>query len=246
MKTKIIALLFLLPNIILASYMAEIKPYEKQQIKSEVSGKIIFLDKSKEFSIINTKSKVLVVDSFDEKLALENLKKRLVIQKEIFDIRKKNYENKSKVKQISLYDKSLEKVNYLTLEENILNIKKDIKNNENIIKKKVFYVKNSYIGKIYKNSKEYVQVGENIFDLYDFSKLKIELYLKEDELKNLDKKTIYIDNEKSDFYVWKVSKIKDLKRVSKYKVILLKENKNLSKKVLGQIVNVEIKDENSI
>lgn len=247
MKTKFITLLvFLLPNLLFSSYMAEIKPYEKQQIKSEVSGRIIFLDKSKEFSIINAKKKILVVDSFDENLALDNLKRRLVIQNEIYNIRKKNYESKSKVKQISLYDKSLEKVNYLTLKENILNIKKDIRNNENTIKKKVFFVKNSYIGKIYKNTNEYVQVGENIFDLYDFTKLKIEIYLKEDGLKNIDKKTIYIDNIKSDFYVWKVSKIKDLKRVSKYKVILLKDNKNLSKKILGQIVNVEIKDENSI
>lgn len=247
MKTKIITLLvFLLPSFTLASYMAEIKPYEKQQIKSEVSGRILFLDKSKEFSIINAKKKILLVDSFDENLALDNLKRRLVIQNEIYNIRKKNYENKSKVKQISLYDKSLEKVNYLTLKENILNIKKDIKNNENIIKKKVFYVKNSYIGKIYKNSKEYVQVGENIFDLYDFTKLKIELFLKEGELKTLKKKKIYIDNKKSDFYVWQVSKIKDTKRVSKYKVILLKDNKNLEQKVLGQIVNVELKDENSI
>lgn len=247
MKIKFIFFLIFSLNIFLyAEQMAQIEAFEKQEIKSEVSGKIKFLDTQKEFSIIKDKEKIIEVDSYDEKLALNNLENRLLIQKEIYAIRKRNYENKAKVTQISIYDKGLEKINYLSLKESIENIKKEIRSNKKTIERKKFYVKNSYIGKIYKKSNEYIQAGEKVFDLYDFSKLRIEIYFKEKELKDIRKKTIYINGKKSKFYIWKISKIKDSKRVSKYKVILLKDNKNLENQIFNQIVTVELEDEKNI
>lgn len=238
-------LLILLSKACLASvYMAKIEPYEKQEIKSEVSGKIIFLNKNKEYSYIKDAQVLIKIDDFDEQILLKNLNNRLTLQDEILKIRKQNYKSKSNIRQLSQYDKNMEKLNYLNVKQNIFNLNKEIKTLKNTIKKKNFFVKNSYLGKIYKNSNEYVQIGEKLFDRYDFSKSKIILYINENEIDDIKNKKIYINNQVSKYYLAKNSLIKDEKRVSRYKVILLKKNseKNMLKR-FGQIVQVEFKDD---
>jgi len=221
-------------------YFSKIEPYEKHTISSEVSGKVVFIDKSKEYSFIDTKSTILKLDTKDENILLDTLKSTLAFQKELVKIKQSNYKNKVKVKQLSIYNKNQEKLTWIEAKQTLQNIKRDIKTQENKIEKKEFFTSNSYLGEIFVSLYEYVDVGVKLYTIYDFSKSKLQVYIKPSELENLKQKKVYVDGVLSDFRVEKISQVRDEKRISTYKVILSRINKtkNLN---FGKVVKVEFK-----
>lgn len=226
-----------------SEYMAKVEPIESVQIKSEVSGKVIFVDKTKEFSFVDKDTLLVKIDSKDEDIELDSLKETLSVQKEILDIRERNYKNKSKVKQLSIYDKNLEKLNMLDIKQSIVNTKKSLKSLENKKSKKVFFIKDRYINEIFVHSGEYIDVGAKLFDSYDFSKSKIVVYVKPKEIADIELKTIYINNQKSQYKIAHISKVRDSKRVSTFRVELQKTNEDIKTLSFGDIVSVEFKNE---
>jgi len=239
---KITFTLFCLVSIINAStYLAKIEPYDFYQIKSSLSGIVTFVNKQSEFSFIKQKLLLIHLDTKHEDIFLENLEHSLKVQMEIQNIHQQNFKKKSKVKHISEYEKSQEKLLLLNSKQTLLNIKKDIKKSTYQKDKKTFFVENLYLNEIFVNKSEFVDVGDLLYELYDISKIKLTLFMKAEDMSLLKNTTLYVNNIKNDFTIEKVAKVRDMKRVSTYKVILIKSNFDRKNIEFGQIVTVEFK-----
>ncbi len=222
-------------------YMAQIKAYEMYEIKSQTSGIVEFVNKTLETSYIPNKTLLLKIDSKDESIELLGQENSLVTQKEIVKIKKENYLAKNRIKQLSQYDKNNEKLSFLEAKKELITSKKTINKLQNEIKKKIFYIENRYISLISVKKGEYVNIADNLFTMYDISKLKITLYLSNKEIANIKNQTLYIEGKKSDFAIDKISKIKDKQKVSRYKVEFIKTNTNTKNYFFDTVVKVELK-----
>ncbi len=223
------------------TYMGKLEPYNTITISSEVSGKVVFVNEKKEFSYIKGKETIVKIETQEEDIALGSLKQSLKNQSEIFKIQKQNYINKSKVKQLSIYDKNQEKLSYLHTKQSIIELKKSIKSLHYQKDKKEFLVQDFYLGKIEIDKDETINIGVKLYNLYDFSTIKIVLYLKAEDLNTINEKKVYLNDKQSDFKIFNISKIKDNLRVSTHQVELVKPNTNMDKTLFGEIVKVEFK-----
>ncbi|NQY93275.1 MAG: HlyD family efflux transporter periplasmic adaptor subunit, partial [Campylobacteraceae bacterium] len=106
---------------------------------------------------------------------------------------------------------------------------------------KKFYANNIYLNEIFIEKNEYADAGELLYELYDFSKLKLIIFVKADEIKQLREKKLFVDNIQNDFNIEKISQVRDTKRVSTYKVVLSKVNLNKNNIYFGQVVKVEFR-----
>lgn len=228
-------------SIFAKEYMAQIKAYEMYEIKSQTSGIIKIVNKAFESTYIKDRQLLIKIDSKDEKIELVKNRNSYEIQKEIVKIKEQNYKAKKRISQLSLYDKNNEKLSFLEAKKELSNYLQTIKKLENEITKKSFFISNKYVDKVFVNKDEYVNIGDKLFYSYDISKLKITLYLSKNEIENINTKNLYIQNKKSDFKVYKIHKIKDEKKISRYKVVFTKENKNKDNYFFDKVVKVELK-----
>ena len=222
-------------------YMAQIKTYEMYEIKSQTSGIINIVNKNLESKYIKNKELLIKIDSKDEEIDLQKNRNSYEIQKEIVKIKEQNYKAKKRISQLSLYDKNNEKLSFLEAKKELSNLGQTVKKLENEISKKTFVIKNRYIDKIFVDKGEYVNIGDKLFNSYDITKLKISLFLSHDEIKNIDSKTLYIENKKSNFKVDKIHKIKDENKISRYKVEFIKDNTQEENYFFDKVVKVELK-----
>ena len=237
---KIIFIILISLSLNATEYFATIEPYEKHTIISEVDGRVVFVDKIKEYSFINQNETILKLDIKDESIVLNTLKNSLLLQKDIVKIKESNYKNKSKVRQLSLYDKNQEKLYLIEAKQTLENMKRDIKNEQNKISKKVFSINDKYLGEVYVSTDEYVTSGTKLYTLYDFSKFKLEVFIRNQDINTIKDKAIFIDDKKTDFVIEKISHVRDEKRVSTYKVILSKANSEANI-YFGKVVKVEFR-----
>ncbi|WP_108061599.1 efflux RND transporter periplasmic adaptor subunit [Poseidonibacter lekithochrous] len=222
-------------------YMAQIKTYEMYEIKSQTSGIINIVNKNLESKYIKNKELLIKIDSKDEEIDLQKNRNSYEIQKEIVKIKEQNYKAKKRISQLSLYDKNNEKLSFLEAKKELSNLGQTVKKLENEISKKTFVIKNRYIDKIFVDKGEYVNIGDKLFNSYDITKLKISLFLSQEEIKNIDSKTLYIENKKSYFKVDKIHKIKDENKISRYKVEFIKDNTKEENYFFDKVVKVELK-----
>lgn len=222
-------------------YMAQIKTYEMYEIKSQTSGIINIVNKNLESKYIKNKELLIKIDSKDEEIDLQKNRNSYEIQKEIVKIKEQNYKAKKRISQLSLYDKNNEKLSFLEAKKELSNLGQTVKKLENEISKKTFVIKNRYIDKIFVDKGEYVNIGDKLFNSYDITKLKISLFLSQDEIKNIDSKALYIENKKSNFKVDKIHKIKDENKISRYKVEFIKDNTKEENYFFDKVVKVELK-----
>jgi len=223
------------------SYSSKIQAYENYSVSSEYEGKVTYVNKAKEFSKIKERSVIVKLDTSLEDIELSSLKKSIKIQNEVLKIKETHYQNKLGIDQLSIYEKNNEKLQLLTAKQNIQDLQKSVDSLDDKISKKVFKVKNRYLYMIYVHEGEYVQAGTKLYSLYNFSKLKLAVYVKMDELNSLKKATVYVDGKKSSFKVSKVAKVVDAKRVSRYRVELYKECKDIDRAEIGKVVEVEFR-----
>jgi len=237
-----IYLVLVLSSLINAStYLAKIEPYSFYKIKTQVAGVVTFSNKQEEFSYIKEHTKIITLDTREEELSLQSLKKSWTIQNEILKIHQKNFKKKLKVKHISEYERSQEKLLLLNSKQLINNLEKSIGILEKNMVDKKFYVNNIYLNEIFVEKNEYANEGELLYELYDFRKLKVVIFVKADEIDQLREKKLYVDNIHNDFKIEKISQIRDSKRVSTFKVVLSKVNLNNNNIYVGQVVRVEFR-----
>jgi len=118
---KLIILLVSVAVLNATEYMSKVEPYTIHTISSQVSGRVNFVDKTKEYTLIDKKTKVLTLNTQDEKIQVTALQNSLALQNELVKIKKDNYKNKVKVKQLSIYSKNQEKLYYLESKQSLEN-----------------------------------------------------------------------------------------------------------------------------
>jgi hypothetical protein len=222
-------------------YVSQIKPYELHQVASNVAGRVEFVDSKLEFTYIDSKKLIIELDTKQDKIELDNLKERFSLAQRMVKIKENQYKSKRDIQRLSEYEKLSEEYLYLKERDNYKALSKNIDSLEETIERKSIKLDEAYLGKIYVNSGNFVNIGTLLFDSYDTSKLSIELFARAEDIENIEKKKIYIDGKVSDFKVEKVSNIKDTTNISTYYVKLIKPNNDKSY-LFSKIVTIEFKE----
>ena len=222
------------------SYMAQIEPYEKVVVLSEVNGLITNVVRQAEYNFQGKRKKIVQVENRVEKIELKGLKSGLKFAKQAYVLKEDNFARKNSVRQISQYEKNLEESSLYETQSQMAGLRKNIELLEYRVAKKMFFIDHKYIGKIYIRKGDYVDVGTKIMDVYDVSKEKIEFYVRAKEIEGIKSKSIFINDKKSNFKIEKVSKIRDTSNLSSFLVRIVKENLK-PKKHFGTVVKVEFR-----
>ncbi len=257
-------ILILIPIAIFADlHYAKLEPISSKVIKAEVLGVVTDVKSNLEGVLANG---VVIhiddqLDKEDLQSSMESLKltnSMIKINKETLPLLKKSFLkkrdlyrkvaplNSTSVSQKdtlysafvaakSQYSGTLEKIMSLKSQKVTLNQK--IAFLKDKIKKKSISVDNRYIYSLNIKSGEFVSIGMPLIEVSDISKGKLTLFLSEDELIDIDKKSIFIDGKKSDLKFSKIWKVADKKYISSYKAeIITKPFTRFSK-----LIKVEIK-----
>lgn len=220
-------------------YMGKIEAYKKIEVRSQISGVVEYVQDKKIFSNIQEQELILKINDKDQNINIKFLEQRLKTQKNIVEIKKDKYIKKSKIKQISIYDKNNEKLAFFESLQELNTLEKEMEIEIRTKEKKHFYLENTYLSKIYFEKGSYVSQGDLLYETYDLKKERIVLYLSFKALNNIKEKNIFINGEKSLYKVFHISRLKDEIRVSTHKIILYK--KSNKKTTFGKVVSVEFK-----
>lgn len=235
MKLIIICIL----SLNLFSYVGKIEPYKKIVLKSEVMGKVSYLNSASSF-VYAKKHIILKIDSKEDLIRLDSLKQRLKATKEIYKISKSTFDKKKSIKSLSKNEKDKEKLNMLMKKQSYISLSENLKLQLSNINKKTFIVENKYIGKIYPKENEFVSTGSIIADTYDISKKKIIIFVNQEDIDKIKQKSIFINDNPSEFFIESISNVVDSKYISSYQVVLLENNDNIHFR-FGDIVQIGFK-----
>ena len=261
---RVFLLLFVFSISIFASeHFAKLEPISTVIIKAEANGEVVVANSNLEGKVVD--DLIVKIDDNLDKLDLKNSKNSLKLledmiklNKEILPLLKKSVNMKRNLYQKvtplssssisqkeslysafvnakSQYSSTLEKI--LNLENQVISLKQKIATLEDRIKKKSIIIDNKYLYSLDVKPREYVNIGMRVATIQDLSKAKLVIYLSEDELKDIDKKRIYINGKKTDLKFAKIWKVADKKYISSYRAeIILKPFDRFSK-----LVKIEVK-----
>jgi len=237
----------LMASSLLFGYYGKVEPYQTYNIKADVSGKIIDVNKSSEAT--NYKGIVIKIDKYQNKIDLKNLETQLKnyesilkSQQKILDKKYKTYQIYKNLKTKSELDKDLKFYDYQNsiivlnqTKNTISNLKAQIAKLKDTISKKSIGFKN-YIYKIDVNKGDYVTPSMPLAVTMDINKVKIDIYVPINEIDGIKTKKIYINDKLSNFKISKIYKVADSKYVTSYKVEIVGKYPKIS-----DIVKVEFK-----
>ncbi len=228
-------------------YYAKVEPFEVFNIKSDIVGKVIYVDKDCEAK--KCKNVVIKVDKYQDELELKNLQTQLKnfqlilqSQESILKRKKATYEIYKNLTTKSQFDKDLKFYDYQNFiiaisqtKNSISNLQTKIAKLKDTIAKKSITFKN-YIYKIDVNEGDYLSFGRNIATTMDIDRVKLSIFVPIDKIESIKNRKIYINDKLSDFNVSKIQKVADSKYITSYKVELVGKYPKIS-----DIVKVEFK-----
>jgi len=222
--------------------MAQVEPYQTHTVEAEISGVVQKIALKKEFSYSTKTVLVVKLDTENDDIEIPALKKRVYTIKEALALKRENLKSKSRVRQISKYDLNSETLSVVDTKLSLISAEMELKIKQSNRSKKLFYISRGYIGKIYVDELEYVNFGERLFEYYDFSKSRLDIFVSGDEIEDIRNRIIFIDGlESKAWKIEKVSQVKDSKRISTYQVRLVQKNRVPKEAKFGQIHKVEFK-----
>ena len=234
---KIIGLLLLSSSMILASeYYAKLNPINTYDVKSAVSGQIVYVNNSIE-SKNATNSTIVEIDS---RVNVEDLKQsqiKLKNYKAIFKIEQGTLESFKKVSSKSRFDKDNQRVKIFNISSNISDLETKIATLQDAISNKTLIEKNNYIYNIAVEIGDYVAPGVILYSSMDLSAGKLEVYIPIDKANEIKSKTIFLDGEKTDLKISKLYTIADSTHISSYKCEIIVP----SPKSFSNLVKIEFK-----
>ncbi len=239
-RYSLLVAMFLTSSLYSDHYMAQVIPYQIHSVEAEIGGVVQSIALSKEFSYIDKPIMIIKLDTTNEEIEISYLREKKNILTEALQLKNENLQSKSSIKQISKYELNQESILTLDTKNALTSTLMELKVRENNVEKKKFYLSGGYLGKIFVNEFEYVSPGKKLFEYFDFSKSRIDLFVVPEDIENINNKRIFIDGvQTAEWRVEKVSKVKDNERVSTYPVRLVRENKNQKQAQFGKIVKVE-------
>jgi len=245
-------------------YYAKVEPYELRKISSNVSGEVLFTDENMLGKKLTSKPYIVIDSELDED-ELAAIEKKLLFTKETLqsnekilknlektlELKRKNYERVRSLKIKSKIEKDNEYYNLIASENSFINTQKEINNlksnvadltlrkkqlQKSIHDKKV-RAKGFVLYSLDVKPGQVVGIATPLATIADTSKALLTIYIDDEDLQNLDKKSIYIDDKKTNYKVQRVVPIADTKNISKYKAqIVIK-----APKVFSKLVKIELK-----
>jgi hypothetical protein len=252
-------LLLLLPLSLFAKvHYAKVQPLETITLKSAVSAQVIQAKITLEGTTVK-KSTIIKLDDKLDKIKITSSKKSIQLidnmirtnqqilsavqesldRQEAYYNRIEGIQSASKTqKDNAFYNYINSKTKYLSTKEKIDSLKKqrlDLKYEINRLKdnlsKKTITIKHRFLNKLLVNQGDYVNMGTPLAELKNLTSAKLVLFIELDELKDIKRKTIYIDDKKTNYKISKIWKVTDEKYISSYKteIIIKNPKENFSK-----------------
>ncbi len=245
-------------------YYAKVEPYELRKIASNVSGTVLFTDENMLGKKLSQRPFVIIDAALDkEELKAVNTKIELYTRmlagnekvlgnlQRILELKKKNYDQIKTLKIRSKIDKDNEYFDLINSENAYINVQKEMDNIKvtiaelelrkqellKSIRDKRVSAPGFVLYSLEVRPGSVVTPGTILASVADTSKAILTIYLNEEELENLDKKVIYIDNERTGYKVNRLVPIADAKNISKYKAQIIID----APKIFSRLVKVELK-----
>ncbi len=247
-------------------YYAKIEPYEIRTISSNVSGEVLFCDYDKLGKKLSSLPVVKIDDTLDKielnstieniKLKKQSIKLDEELIKNLKTSLEKKLQNYNSIKDLSIKSK-IEKDNtffdIVNTKNQIINTQKELDNLnsalfdleykkamlEKRIKDKTITAKGFVLYEIMVRTNQVVNPSTPLVKVADISKALLSIYVDADELKNINKKIIYINGKKTNYKPSRVYNIADSINLSKYRVDIVVN----PPEVFSKLVKVEFKDE---
>lgn len=245
---NIILLISLSIGLFASQYYSKAEPYHVYTLQSNVAGLVQKSDESLEGKKLLNQEFIVIDDELDKKEILylkmkkQNYETSLELNKKIVKnllliIYKKN-KNYEKIKNLPIksniekdkeffdlsntqnqYLSTLEKIETIHTQLNDTNLR--IHKLERIIKDKHITASQMVLYKLYVKKGQVVSMGMNLAEVADIKRAKLTIFLNIDELKDIDKKTIYINDKKTSYKIDKVWPLSDSENISSYKTEIL-------------------------
>lgn len=238
-------LLLVSPMLLFAKvHYAKVEPYESIILKSAVSALVTDVDLDAEGKMIDAKEVIALDDTLD-KVNVRSSKDSLVLLQQMHDInidiaeslsdtvkRQEGYFNRinklttaSRTQKDNAYSSfTSAKTQYLgtrekviSLEKQILDMQYKVAQLEDSISKKSIVLNNKYLYKLIVRKGDFVNPGTALAEVNDASRAKLVLFLEPEELNDINQKSVYLNDEKTDYKIDKVWKVADEKFISSYK-----------------------------
>ena len=225
-------------------HYAKVESYESIVLKSAVSALVMDVDLESEGRMVDGKRVIYLDDKLDQ-VNLTSSKKSVTLLQQMHDInrdiaeslnetvkRQEGYFNRinklttaSKTQKDNAYSSfTSAKTQYLGTREKIVNLEKQILDMEykvaqleDSIRKKSLVLDNKYLYKLMVRKGDFVNPGSPLAQIEDTSKAKLVLFLEPEELSGIDKRSVYLNGEKTEYKVDKVWRVADEKFISSYR-----------------------------
>jgi hypothetical protein len=225
----ILSFVFTVSSLFANEYYAKLEPINTYNIKSSVSGKVIFVNENLKSKIVNNNT-VIRIDSKLNKIELQQTKIKRDALKKILKIQKNTLASFNKVSSKSKLEKDAQQITILNTSANISDLNIKIASLEGMILNKTLKIQNNYLSDISVQKGDYVNPGTLLYKSADLSMGKLEIFVALDDTTKLQSKTIFINDVKTDLKINKIYKTTDEKHISSYKVeILVPKPKSFSK-----------------
>ena len=219
-----------------SEYYAKLEPIDSFQVKSAVSGKVIYSN-SKIEGLKANNSTIIEIDSLVNKVELEQSKNKLKFIDEMLEIEKNNYNRLNQVTSKSEFEKDTQKLKVINLESSKADMIIKIENLKDIISNKKLIEKSNYIFNIAVKEGDYVNPGTLLYESKDLSKGKLEIFVPITQIEEIKNKEIFLDGVKSNVKISKIYDVADVTNISAYKVELILEDV----KIFSRLVKIEFK-----
>ncbi len=235
MRYLLVVLVFL--NLSFANeFYAKLEPIESFQVKSSVSGKVIYSNEMIEGKKSNN-SKIIEIDSYVDRIDLEQSRAKLKAVNEMMKIEEKNYNRLLKVTSKSGFEKDNQKLKVINFRTTKADIQIRIANLRDSIKNKKLIEKSNYIYNIAVKKGDYVNPGTFLYESKDLSRGKLEIFVPISDIESIKDKKIFLDSKATDLKIAKIYKVADTKHISSYKVEIIINNP----KTFSRLVKIEFK-----
>ena len=237
--------ILILPISMLAKvHYAKVEPYESVVLKSAVSAQVVKVDLDAEGKMISDAVVIHLDDHLDRadlnasRKSLGLLQTMLGINEEIVislaDALKRQRGYFQRINKLTTASRTQKdnafsgyvsaKNQYLSTKEKIETLKKQILDMEykierlkDSIAKKNIRLKKRYLYKLAVRRGDFVNPGSALATIQDQSRGKLTLFLESSELNDVQKKSVFIDGEKTDYRVDKIWHVADEKFISSYR-----------------------------
>lgn len=214
---------FLFTNIFANDYYAKVEPINTYNIKSSLSGKVIYTNENSEAREVKNEIIVQIDDNIN-KIELKNAKIKKQSLQKMLKINEQTLKSYNKVSSTSKITKDKQEITILNNKINISDLDVRIKTLEDMIKNKTLKENNRYISNINVKKGDFVNPGTLLYTAQDLSAAKLEIFVSFDDIEKIKNKTIFINDKKSNLKINKIYKTADNIHISAYKVeIILKD-----------------------